>query len=62
MQDALDDETLRVKLELKKSMDMYHSLCKEATNAKQKVGLIRGLNAKKNNLLSFIGLYIAGFC
>nr|KAJ0209283.1 hypothetical protein LSAT_V11C400194510 [Lactuca sativa] len=34
--DALDDETLRVKLELKKSMDMYHSLCKEATNAKQK--------------------------
>ncbi|KAL4583670.1 hypothetical protein LXL04_008252 [Taraxacum kok-saghyz] len=32
----VDDEILRVKVELKNTMDVYHSACTEATNAKQK--------------------------
>lgn len=38
MQDDVEAEMRRLKLELQKTMDMYSTACKEALTAKQKVG------------------------
>lgn len=37
MQDDMEAEMRRLKLELKQTMDMYSTACKEALTAKQKV-------------------------
>lgn len=37
LQNDLEAEMRRLRLELKQTMDMYSSACKEAINAKQKV-------------------------
>ncbi|KAJ9568390.1 hypothetical protein OSB04_004356 [Centaurea solstitialis] len=44
----LDGEIWRLELELKRAMDMYHSACKEATNATQKAaeGYLKSEEAK----------------
>ncbi|XP_023537969.1 U-box domain-containing protein 52-like [Cucurbita pepo subsp. pepo] len=49
-QEDVEAEMRRLKLELKQTMDMYSTACKEALNAKQKVSII----SKITNLFSMI--------
>lgn len=44
LQDEVEVEMRRLKLELQKTMDMYSTACKEALTAKQKVGMRSNLN------------------
>ncbi|XP_038707560.1 U-box domain-containing protein 52-like isoform X2 [Tripterygium wilfordii] len=44
---ALDSEMRRLRLELKKSMEMYNSVCKEAVMAKQKASELEHLKTEK---------------
>lgn len=48
--DDVEAEMRRLKLELKQTMDMYSTACKEALNAKQKVSAI----SKTSNRFSVI--------
>lgn len=48
MQEDVEAEMRRLKLELKQTMDMYSSACKEALSAKQKVCLVSLPNIIEN--------------